>query len=179
MGNQKNTSGQEKEHKQRKDNCRVMPIDDYNKIFEELSAAFPKLFIKGAVLLLKVGIFQDIVNCEKVVSNNTRIRKFLHTYCASKDYKELHIEEAKRYDIAGEEAGIVTDNQVKLLKENLELRKLKIAEKKQKKIAAQKIEEVRSTIQQIAIKEIAINLNQNNKLEPNINSDRPKLDLKT
>ena len=86
----------------------------YNKVFNELSKHYPKLFIKDKPLLLKVEIHRDIFKDYKLSVSKREVRKFLHRYVNSKTYQALHIENAARYDLLGEESGVVT-------KENLDL----------------------------------------------------------
>ena len=143
----------EKKYKPRR---HIMTEDAYNKVFEELSTKYPKLFIKDAPMLLKIGVFHDIVkdmqleptnnpvidiavmtsnhgSSDGAKLNKTLLRKFLQIYCSQQNYKKLHIEGAKRYDISGKEVDVVTAEQVESMKQNLAAIEVKRKEKAKKK----------------------------------------------
>ena len=101
-------------------------------VFDELSKHYPKLFIKDKPLPLKVGIHIDIFKDYQLSVSKRDVRKFLHRYVNSKTYQELHIENAVRYDLLGEESGVVT-------KENLDLM-VKRKEERKKMISTEKVE---------------------------------------
>ena len=120
----------------------------YNKVFDELSKHYPKLLIKDKPLLLKVVIHRDIFKDCKLSVSKREVRKFLYCYVNSKTYQELHIENAVRYDLLGEESGVVT-------KENLDLM-AKRKEERKKMISTEKLEKEK------AKKDKADKFNQNN-----------------
>ena len=97
----------------------------YNKVLNELSNHYPKLFIKDSPLLLKVGIHRDIFKDYKLSVSRREVRKFLHCYVNSKTYQNLHIENVIVYDLLGEESSIVTKEHINLMAKRKEERKSK------------------------------------------------------
>ena len=79
-------------------------------------------------MLLKVGIHRDIFKKHKLSVSKREVRKFLPRYVNSKTYQELHIENAVRYDLLGEESGVVTKENLDLMFKRKEERK-KVIEK--------------------------------------------------
>lgn len=96
----------------------------YNKVFNELSKHYPKLFIQDKPLPLKVGIHRDIFREYKLSVSKREVRKFLHRYINSKKYQERHIENAVRYNLLGEESGVVTKENLDLMFERKEEKKV-------------------------------------------------------
>ena len=105
----------------------------YNKVFDELSKYYPKLFIKDKPLLLKVGIHSDIFKEYKLSASKGEVRKFLHGYVNSRVYQALHIENAVRYNLQDEESGIVTKEHIDLMAKRKEERKKRIDTRKVEK----------------------------------------------
>ena len=81
-------------------------VVEYLEILKTLSDKFPKVFIKGEVKVLKLGIHKDIK--ERTDLKSREIGKFFRKYCNSKAYKEAHVESANRYDLDGNVVGVVT-----------------------------------------------------------------------
>jgi len=115
-----------------------MPTALYKKILSELVNLYPKLFIEDKPLLLKLGIHKDIFEDYKLSVTRAELRKFLSFYVNNKQYQELHIKNATRYDLIGQEAGVVTQEQIDSLLKIKEEKKKYIALKKAKKEKAKK-----------------------------------------
>ena len=130
----------------------------YNKVFNELSKYYPKLFIKNQPLLLKVGIHRDIFKDYKLSVSKVEIRKFLYRYVRSYEYQTLHIENRNRYDLLGEKSGIVTKEHISLPD--------RVEEEKRKKVNKEKVKNENTTFSQ----------ERYNKLKP-YHFNKPKLGL--
>ena len=115
-----------------KDN--IISTQKYEEALNELSAKYPKLFNKEEVKLLKVGIRQDIIGAGGLIITKSQLSKFLKVYCTGREYKKLHVENAKRYDLEGNESGVVTKEHIEGLIKVREEAKKKWGLKKQKKI---------------------------------------------
>ena len=112
----------------------IISTQKYEEVINELSAKYPKLFNKEEVKLLKVGIRQDIISRGGLTITKSQLSKFLKVYCTGREYKKLHIENAKRYDLEGNESGTVTKEHVEGLIKVREESKKKWELKKQRKI---------------------------------------------
>ena len=115
----------------------LLSPENYHKIFDSLSVKYPKLFIKDVVFLFKKGLHQDIFNGGELEFSKTIIRKFLKLYTEQAKYIKLHTENTPRYDLDGNEAGLVTKEDVaglakkkEEIKKQLALKKIKRSEKK-------------------------------------------------
>ena len=147
----------------------LLSPEDYDKVFDSLSAKYPKLFIKDVVFLLKKGLHQDIFNGCELEFSKTIIRKFLKLYTGQAKYIKLHTENTARYDLDGNEAGLVTKEDVAGLAKKKEEIKKRFALKKIKRSEKKKFDD--------ANKE-GKTKNNNGKLElENANSKKPKLGL--
>jgi sRNA-binding protein len=152
----------------------LLPPENYNKVFDVLSQRYPKFFVRGKVFIFKKGIHRDIFNDEELKFSKTIIRKFLKLYAEQKEYIKLHVESAVRYDLEGNEAGIVTKEDVQSLAKTQEEIRNQIALKKSKKLEQKK---------HYKPNEESKPSNQNNKLElvdvnaVNVNGDKPKLGI--
>ncbi len=130
--------------------------------------------MRGKVFIFKKGIHRDIFNNEELKFSKTIIRKFLRLYAEQKEYIKLHIENTARYDLEGNEAGIVTKEDVESLAKTQEEIKNQIALRKSKKLEQKKHYKPN--------KENKPN-NQDNKLElvdsnsVDANGDKPKLGI--
>jgi sRNA-binding protein len=120
-------------HQKKGKNYFLLSSEEYNKVLEALSQKYPKLFIKDRVLIFKKGIHKDIFEGEESGFSKSVIRKFLRLYTEKSKYRELHIENTPRYDLKGNEAGVVTKEDVQSLKKQQEERGKIIAAKKLKK----------------------------------------------
>ena len=98
----------------------IMPTQKYKEVLSELSAKYPKLFNKEEVKLLKVGIIKDILMDYNLTISRLQLRKFIRIYCSNNKYRELHKENAKRYDLNGNESGVVTKEHVEGLAKHRE-----------------------------------------------------------
>ena len=107
----------------------IISPEKYEETYDELSSKYPKLFNKQDIKLLKVGIRKEIITNGNLTISNSQLTRFLKVYCISNKYKGLHVENAKRYDLEGNESGVVTKEQiedlVKLREETKKKRKLK------------------------------------------------------
>ena len=152
----------------------LLSPENYNKVFDVLSQRYPKFFMRGKVFIFKKGIHRDIFNDEELKFSKTIIRKFLRLYAEQKEYIKLHIESAARYDLEGNEAGVVTKEDVESLAKTQEEIKNQIALRKSKKLEQKKHYKPH--------KESKPN-NQDNKLElvdvnaVNVNGDKAKLGI--
>ena len=116
-----------------------MSAEKYEKVLDEMISKYPELFSKKEPKLFKIGIKKDIIGKGGLSITNTQLAKFLRMYCSSKGYRKLHIENAKRYDLAGKESGIVTKEHVEaLLRKKEEARKKRELNKQKKKEHAKK-----------------------------------------
>ena len=147
----------------------LLSPEDYDKVFSTLSSKYPNLFIKDKVFVLKKGLHQDIFNSGELEFSKTVIRKFLKIYTEQAKYIVLHIENTPRYDLEGQEAGLVTkEDIVGLTKKKKEIKK-QLALKKKKKSVKKKFDG--------ASKE-GKPKNSSKKLEAaNANGKKPKLGL--
>jgi sRNA-binding protein len=98
----------------------VMLPEKYDNAFEELSSKYPKLFIKDKPKVLKIGIDKDILADSDLKMSQTQLRKFFKVYISSKGYRELHVENSLRYDLEGNEVGVVTKENIEALKRRAE-----------------------------------------------------------
>ena len=152
----------------------LLSPENYNKIFDSLSQRYPKFFMRGKVFIFKKGIHRDIFNDEELKFSKTIIRKFLRLYAEQKEYIKLHIENTARYDLEGNEAEVVTKEDVESLAKSQEEIKNQIALRKSKKLEQKKHYKPH--------KESKPN-NQDNKLElvdvnaVNVNVDKAKLGI--
>ena len=119
-------------------NWHLLSPEDYNKVFDYLSKKYPKLFIKDEVFVLKKGVHQDIFHDTELEFSKTVIRKFLKLYTEQKKYIELHIENTSRYDLEGNEVGLITKEDVESLAKKQDEIKKQIALKKHKKLEQKK-----------------------------------------
>ena len=128
--------------KANKQKSNIMPAQKYEEALSELSAKYPKLFNKQGIKLLKVGIRKEIIVNGNLTISNSQLTKFLKVYCTSNKYKELHVENAKRYDLAGNESGVVTKKQIEgLVKLKEEAKKKRELKKQRRQEWAKKQEE--------------------------------------
>jgi len=116
----------------------LLSPENYNKVFDVLSQRYPKFFMRGKVFIFKKGIHRDIFNDEELKFSKTIIRKFLRLYAEQKEYVKLHVESAVRYDLEGNEAGVVTKEDVESLAKTQEEIKNQIALRKSKKLEQKK-----------------------------------------
>jgi sRNA-binding protein len=127
-------AGKERSHKEKGNKTTIMLPDKYEEALSELSAKYPKLFNKKEVKLLKIGIKEDIISAGGLTITKSQLSKFLKVYCTNSEYKKLHIENAKRHGLDGNESGVVTKEHVEGLIKVREEAKKKWELKKQKKI---------------------------------------------
>ena len=120
--------------KANKQKYNIISTQKYEEVLNELSVKYPKLFNKEEVKLLKVGIRQDIIGAGGLIITKSQLSKFLKVYCTGREYKKLHVENAKRYDLEGNESGVVTKEHIEGLIKVREEAKKKWGLKKQKKI---------------------------------------------
>ena len=110
----------------------VLLSDKYKEAYNELSSKYPKLFNNQEIKLLKVGIKKEIIARGNLTITKSQLAKFLKVYCTGCEYKKLHIENASRYDLEGNESGVVTKKHVEGLIKLREETKKKRELKKQK-----------------------------------------------
>ena len=110
----------------------LLPPEDYDKVFDILSHKYPKFFIKGKVFIFKKEFHKDIFNDGRSNLSRTVIRKFLTLYSRQSKYREIHIENTVRYDLKGNEAGVVTKEDVEFIYKNTAIKKKQNMFKKSK-----------------------------------------------
>lgn len=171
----------------------------YEEVDNELSNIYPRLFNKQGVNLLKVGIRKEIAAAGNLTITKSQLTTFLKVYCSSNSYRKLHVENAKRYDLDGNESGTVTKKHIEGLARLREEAKKKWELKKQKQKESAKRQEsennnstIRNCTNSQKNKKKSIYSNKNNdqkvkKLEINqdnlenikfTNSNKPKLGIK-
>jgi sRNA-binding protein len=126
-------AGKERSHKEKGNKTTIMLPDKYEEALSELSAKYPKLFNKKEVKLLKIGIKEDIISAGGLTITKSQLSKFLKVYCTNSEYKKLHIENAKRHGLDGNESGVVTKEHVEGLIKVREEAKKKWAKKQKEK----------------------------------------------
>ena len=90
---------------------------EYKEIFNKLHKLFPKLFNKNKILLMKKGIFTDLIKCESVEIQQDKLRKFFKIYTDKKAYQMLHLKVGEsRYNLCGEVQGKVSKDEVYALR---------------------------------------------------------------
>ena len=146
----------------------LLSPEDYDKVFDNLSRKYPKLFIKDKVFVLKKGVHQDIFNGSELEFSKTIIRKFIKLYTEQNKYAELHIENTPRYDLEGNESGLVTKEDIESLAKKKEEIKKQIALKKIKKLEKKKSNNADKKDK---------TKDNNEKLEPENLNKKPKLGL--
>ena len=152
-----------------KNKWHLLSPENYNKVFDVLSQRYPKFFMRSKVFIFKKGIHRDIFNDEELKFSKTIIRKFLRLYAEQKEYIKLHIENTARYDLDGNEAGLVTKEDVVGLAKKKEEIKKQFALKKIKKPAKKKFDDANKEGKP---------KNNPGKIElENANSKKPKLGL--
>lgn len=86
------------------------------KVFSVLRKRFPKTFFEPKPLA--IGIKDELFTAsEELGLSKTNLRIFLNIYCRSKDYREARIVNAKRVNLKGEVAGLVTEKEATYYKE--------------------------------------------------------------
>ena len=121
-----------------KNKWHLLSPENYNKVFDVLSQRYPKFFMRSKVFIFKKVIHRDIFNDEELKFSKTIIRKFLRLYAEQKEYIKLHIENTARYDLEGNEAEVVTKEDVESLTKTQEEIKNQIALRKSKKLEQKK-----------------------------------------
>ena len=120
-------------HHKKGKNHFLLSSEEYNKVFKALSQKYPKLFMEDKVLIFKKGIHEDIFDAGDLTFSKSVIRKFLRLCTEKPKYRELHKENVPRYDLEGNEVGVVTKEDMESLKKQQEKIKKIIAAKKLKK----------------------------------------------
>ena len=79
-----------------------------NEILKQLQELYPQLFSIDEPKLLKVGVYKDIRSEAKIQVSAQELSRFLHYFCTRPAYNTKQELGAKRYNLLGEEAGVVT-----------------------------------------------------------------------
>ena len=66
----------------------ILSPKDYKSIFLELCSFYPMLFNKEKVLLMKKGIFQDLIKGSTLSCKKTSLSKFFKVYTDKKTYQD-------------------------------------------------------------------------------------------
>jgi len=110
-----------KEH-QNQDTASVAQVEvqalDFNAIYSELHAKFPEIINLDKPVLLAVGIRKEMSQ-ETGVSSMV-LKRWIAWYCRKSKYYKLHDQGAIRYNLKGEEAGIVTEKHCEKMAKHLE-----------------------------------------------------------
>jgi len=110
-----------KEH-QNQDTTSVAQVEaqalDFNAIYDELHAKFPEIINLDKPVLLAVGIRKEMSQ-ETGVSNMV-LKRWIAWYFRKSKYYKLHDQGAIRYNLKGEEAGIVTEKHCEKMAKHLE-----------------------------------------------------------
>ena len=148
----------------------IISPERYEEAYNKLSSKYPKLFNKQEVKLLKTGIRKEIIADGNLKITKSQLAKFLKVYCTSSKYKELHVENAKRYDLEGNEAGVVMKEQIEgLVKLREETRKKRELKKQRYEKLAKKQEEKNNSAK---VKNKSISKDQQGSTYSKTNNDR-------
>ena len=91
---------------------------DFNAIYYQLHAKFPEIINFDKPVLLAVGIRKEMSQ-ETGVSNMV-LKRWIAWYFRKSKYYKLHDQGAIRYNLKGEEAGIVTEKHCEKMAKSLE-----------------------------------------------------------
>ena len=92
------------------------PVDPVVLVIGKLQARFPMAFPKkpAAKVPLKIGIFEDLLpHAAALALNEAELRAAIRTWCRGQRYQACMVEGAARVDLAGQEAGQVTQAEAK------------------------------------------------------------------
>ncbi|MDP3372086.1 MAG: ProQ/FinO family protein [Candidatus Paracaedibacteraceae bacterium] len=96
-------------------NAKSIPLNKNERVIAALQwlyATFPALFKKESKLPLKIGILQDIFDARpEDAPSKKSIRDAISLYTGSVYYQKAILENEKRYNLNGEEIGVVEDKQ--------------------------------------------------------------------
>jgi ProP effector len=87
------------------------PIDPVVHSIARLQKHFPKAFPKNPApkVPLKVGTFEDLIqHATKLALTEAELREAIRTWCSGARYWSCMVEGAKRLDLEGQEAGVVS-----------------------------------------------------------------------
>jgi len=88
------------------------PVDPVVRVIGKLQKRFPLAFPKNPApkVPLKVGIFNDLLaHVNELALTETELRDALQTWCRGARYWACLTQGARRLDLAGQEAGQVTE----------------------------------------------------------------------
>jgi len=94
------------------------PTPDFNAIYNELHSKFPEIINLDKPVLLAVGIRKEMSQ-ETGVSNMV-LKRWIAWYFRKSKYYKLHDQGAIRYNLKGEEAGVVTEKHCEKMVKGLE-----------------------------------------------------------
>lgn len=96
--------------------AQAKPVDPVVHSIARLQKHFPKAFPKNPApkVPLKVGTFEDLTqHAAKLALNEAELREAIRTWCSGARYWSCMVEGAKRLDLEGNEAGVVTQADAK------------------------------------------------------------------
>lgn len=95
-------------------NKNFIDLKEYKRILKLLVKKYPVTFSYGSdIKILAIGIHSSMIKAaEELEVYGMLIRKFLHKYTKTKQYKEALQVGAKRYDLEGTVIGVVTENEI-------------------------------------------------------------------
>lgn len=86
-----------------------LPPEVFLSIFKSLNKLFPNCFSLAEVKILKKGIRGDIFNHLATLKlSKKKVTLFLIQYALTPEYVARHVEQAKRYDLEGNEDGFIS-----------------------------------------------------------------------
>jgi ProP effector len=96
--------------------AQAKPVDPVVHSIARLQKHFPKAFPKNPApkVPLKIGTFEDLTqHAAKLGLNEAELREAIRTWCSGARYWSCMVEGAKRLDLEGNEAGVVTQADAK------------------------------------------------------------------
>ncbi|WP_432262288.1 ProQ/FinO family protein [Cupriavidus sp. TMH.W2] len=96
--------------------AQAKPVDPVVHSIARLQKHFPKAFPKNPApkVPLKVGTFEDLTqHAARLALNEAELREAIRTWCSGARYWSCMVEGAKRLDLEGNEAGVVSEADAK------------------------------------------------------------------
>lgn len=88
---------------------------EYHRLLKLVQEKYPTTFPIGpSIKILAIGIHIELA--EQLAIPKTLVRKFLRKYCGTRKYRETTQLGTKRYNLAGDVVGEVTEEQIKSLR---------------------------------------------------------------
>lgn len=87
----------------------ALPLSNFEIIYNDLHSKFPEIINIEKPVLLAVGIRQEIAYATGIPG--VVLNRWIAWYFRKSKYHKIHKQGAKRYNLLGEEVGIVTEEQ--------------------------------------------------------------------